>query len=161
MNLRYRVELDQSEPEAALAAMLSGGKHAARELKQAQFLLAAHAGQDDASIAATVAVGESTVYRTKRRSVETGLEAQPACGSIDRLNSTTPPSTPVGSTWSRSKSACCEAGAWIPASIAAIGLSPRSWLGSNCETPAALTSTGCSLPKRHGKNGRSLPCTEL
>ncbi len=74
MNLRYRVELDQSEREA-LAAMLSGGKHAARKLKRAQILLAAHAGQDDASIAATVAVGESTVYRTKRRFVETGLEA--------------------------------------------------------------------------------------
>ncbi|MCY1274690.1 Homeodomain-like domain protein [compost metagenome] len=74
MNPRYRVELDQSEREA-LAAMLSGGKHAARKLKRAQILLAAHAGQDDASIAATVAVGESTVYRTKRRFVETGLEA--------------------------------------------------------------------------------------
>ncbi|WP_432735070.1 IS630 family transposase [Ralstonia solanacearum] len=74
MNLRYRVELDQSEREV-LAAMLSGGKHAARKLKRAQILLAAHAGQDDASIAATVAVGESTVYRTKRRFVETGLEA--------------------------------------------------------------------------------------
>ncbi|WP_197328104.1 MULTISPECIES: IS630 family transposase [Ralstonia solanacearum species complex] len=74
MNLRYRVELDQSEREV-LAAMLSGGKHAARKLKRAQILLAAHAGQDDASIAATVAVGESTVYRTKRRFVERGLDA--------------------------------------------------------------------------------------
>lgn len=74
MNLRYRVELDQSEREA-LAAMLSGGKHAARKLKRAQILLAAHAGQDDASIAATVAVGESTVYRTKRRFVVGNLEA--------------------------------------------------------------------------------------
>ncbi|MEF2250244.1 IS630 family transposase, partial [Ralstonia solanacearum] len=41
MNLRYRVELDQSEREV-LAAMLSGGKHAARKLKRAQILLAAH-----------------------------------------------------------------------------------------------------------------------
>ncbi|MHA6824576.1 IS630 family transposase, partial [Ralstonia pseudosolanacearum] len=74
MNLRYRVELDQCEREA-LAAMLSGGKHAARKLKRAQILLAAHAGQDAASIAAAVAVGESTVYRTKRRFVERGLDA--------------------------------------------------------------------------------------
>lgn len=74
MNLRYRVELDQSEREA-LAALLNGGKHAVRKLKRAQILLAAHAGQDDASIAATVSVGESTVYRTKRRFVEMGLEA--------------------------------------------------------------------------------------
>ncbi len=41
MNVRYRVELDQSEREQ-LTALLSGGKkHAARKLKRAQILLAA------------------------------------------------------------------------------------------------------------------------
>ena len=35
MNVRYRVELDQSEREQ-LTALLSGGKHAARKLKRAQ-----------------------------------------------------------------------------------------------------------------------------
>ena len=74
MNLQYRVELEPSEQEM-LATLLGAGKHAARTLKRAQILLAAHAGRDDASIAATVAVGESTVYRTKRRFVELGLEA--------------------------------------------------------------------------------------
>lgn len=74
MNLRYRVALDKSEQQA-LAAMLSGSKHAARKLKRAQILLAAHAGGEDASIAATLAASESTVYRTKRRFVEWGLEA--------------------------------------------------------------------------------------
>jgi transposase len=54
--------------------MLSGGKHAARKLKRAQILLAADAGSGDDEIARTVAVGGSTVYRTKRRFVEGNLE---------------------------------------------------------------------------------------
>jgi hypothetical protein len=40
MNVRYRVELSQTE-RAELTALLSGGKHAARKLKRAQILLAA------------------------------------------------------------------------------------------------------------------------
>jgi transposase len=56
-------------------SMLRSGKHPARKLKRAQILLAADAGQSDETIARTVVVGGSTVYRTKRRFVETGLEA--------------------------------------------------------------------------------------
>jgi hypothetical protein len=74
MNIRYRVELDEAE-RARLTAMLSGGKHAARKLKRAQILLAADAGSGEAVIGRTVSVGGSTVYRTKRRFVECGLEA--------------------------------------------------------------------------------------
>ena len=74
MNVRYRVELTQAEREE-LTALLSGGKHAARKLKRAQVLLAAEAGVDDETIAATVKVSGSTVYRTKRRFVEGNLEA--------------------------------------------------------------------------------------
>jgi hypothetical protein len=44
MNVRYRVELSEAE-RAELAAMLSGGKHAARKIKRAQILLAADAGR--------------------------------------------------------------------------------------------------------------------
>src|ERR1700685_961500 len=73
MNVRYRVELSQIE-RAALRALLSGGKHASRRLKRAQILLAADAGASDDEIARTVAVGGSTVYRTKRRFVEGNLE---------------------------------------------------------------------------------------
>jgi transposase len=73
MNVRYRVELSQAERDK-LTEMLSGGKHAARKLKRAQILLAADTGINDASIAGSVAVGESTVYRTKRRFVEGNLE---------------------------------------------------------------------------------------
>jgi len=73
MNIRYRVDLSEAE-RSELQAMLSGGKHAARKLKRAQILLAAHAGVPDEAIAASVAVGGSTVYRTKRRFVEGDLE---------------------------------------------------------------------------------------
>jgi transposase len=73
MNIRYRVELSEAE-RAQLAALLSGGKHAARKIKRAQILLAADAGVGDEAIAASVSVGGSTVYRTKRRFVEGNLE---------------------------------------------------------------------------------------
>jgi transposase len=73
MNVRYRVELSEVE-RGELRAMLSGGKRAARKLKRAQILLAADAGLPDETIATSLAVGGSTVYRTKRRFVEDGLE---------------------------------------------------------------------------------------
>ena len=74
MNVRYRVDLSQEERDH-LTALLRGGKHAARKLKRAQILLAADAGASDEDIAIGVAVGGSTVYRTKRRFVEGNLEA--------------------------------------------------------------------------------------
>ena len=46
MNIRYRVELSEAE-RAQLAALLSGGNHAARKIKRAQILLAADAGVSD------------------------------------------------------------------------------------------------------------------
>src|ERR1700736_2544771 len=73
MNLRYRVELSQTEREE-LTDMLSGGKQAARKLERAQILLAADAGSNDEEIARAVSVGGSTVYRIKRRFVEGNLE---------------------------------------------------------------------------------------
>jgi transposase len=73
MNVRYRVELSQSERDQ-LTTLLSGGKHAARKLKRAQILLAADAGASDEAIATNVGVGGSTVYRIKRRFVFGNLE---------------------------------------------------------------------------------------
>ena len=73
MNVRYRVELSQSE-RAELRQLLSGGKQPARKLKRAQILLAADEGVSDEDIAVSVGVGGSTVYRTKRRFVEGNLE---------------------------------------------------------------------------------------
>ncbi len=54
---------------------MSAGKCVARKLKRAQILLAADAGFSDEAIERTIGVGSSTVYRTKRRFVECGLEA--------------------------------------------------------------------------------------
>src|SRR4030088_1775482 len=69
MNVRYRVELSQTE-RAELTALLSGGKHAA--------------------IAPNVSVGDSTVYRTKRRFVLGNLEAalseEPRPGASRKLS---------------------------------------------------------------------------
>jgi transposase len=73
MNVRYRVTLTQDERDD-LGALLSGGQQAARKLKRAQILLAADAGVGDEEITASVGVGGSTVYRTKRRFVEGNLE---------------------------------------------------------------------------------------
>jgi transposase len=74
MNIRYHVQLNEAE-RGELAALISGGKHPARKLKRAQILLAADSGLSDDDIAAAVAAGGSTVYRTKRRFVEGNLEA--------------------------------------------------------------------------------------
>lgn len=50
------------------------GKGRFRRLKRAQILLAASGGSSDVAIAKNLSVGASTVYRTKRRFVEEGLE---------------------------------------------------------------------------------------
>jgi transposase len=89
MNVRYRVELSQTE-RTELAALLSGGKHAVRKLKRAQILLAADAGASDEAIARSVGVGGSTVYRTKRRFVLGNLDAalseEPRPGASRKLS---------------------------------------------------------------------------
>jgi transposase len=74
MNIRYRVTLSLEE-RAALVVMVQGGRGAVRRLKRAQILLAADLGSTDEAIARNVAVGTSTVYRTKQRFVEEGLES--------------------------------------------------------------------------------------
>jgi transposase len=89
MNVCWRVELNQEERDQ-LGQMLSGGTHAARRLKRAQILLAADAGESDAAIAANVAVGLSTVYRTKRRfvlgNVAAALSEEPRPGAERKLS---------------------------------------------------------------------------
>ena len=89
MNVRYRVELSQTEREQ-LTALLSAGKHAARKLKRAQILLAADAGASDEDIATSVGTSGSTVYRTKQRFVLGNLQAalseQPRPGAGRKLS---------------------------------------------------------------------------
>ncbi|MGB7097871.1 MAG: IS630 family transposase [Xanthobacteraceae bacterium] len=88
MNVRYRVELSQTE-RAELTGLLSGGKNAARKLKRAQILLAADAGASDDDIVRSVGAGGSTVYRTKQRFVlgnlEEALSEKPRPGASRKL----------------------------------------------------------------------------
>jgi transposase len=74
MNVRYRITLTSEEREM-LRSMVQAGKGRFRRLKRAQILLAASSGSSDVAIAMNLSVGASTVYRTKRRFVEEGLEA--------------------------------------------------------------------------------------
>ena len=89
MNIRYRVDLSDAE-RVELEALLRGGCHAARKLKRAQILLAADGGVADATIAQSLGVGGSTVYRTKRRFVEGNLDKalteEPRPGAPRKLN---------------------------------------------------------------------------
>ena len=90
MNIRYHVELSEAE-RCELTALVGSGKHYARKIKRAQILLAADSGLSDDDIAAAVAVGGSTVYRTKRRFVKGNLEAalneEPRAGADRKLTS--------------------------------------------------------------------------
>src|SRR5271156_5995525 len=89
MNIKFRVELSQSERDQ-LDALLSGGRHAARKIKRTQILLAANDGVSDETIAATLKVSGSTIYRTRRRFVEANLEGalteEPRCGAGRKLS---------------------------------------------------------------------------
>ena len=69
---------------------------------------------------------------------------------LSGLSSTTRPSTPAGSTWLRSRSACSKANVSIAASKAATGSLPRSTSGSLSETKAGSNST--SVLHRQGQN---------
>lgn len=79
MNIHYRVELDSAERQA-LRDLIAGGEQKVRKVKRAQILLAVDHGQDaekltDEQVARALCVGTSTVFRTKRRFVEAGLES--------------------------------------------------------------------------------------
>jgi len=73
MNISYRVTLTTEERQE-LEALVRGGTSAARKIKRAQILLAADGGSKDEAIAQNIGVGSSTVYRTKQRFVDDGLE---------------------------------------------------------------------------------------
>ena len=89
MNVRYIVELTPEERDQ-LKALTVGGVGQVRRIKRAQVLLAADSGSSDDEIARTVGVGTSTVYRTKRRLVEGGVEhalmEQPRPGGRRKLS---------------------------------------------------------------------------
>jgi hypothetical protein len=89
MNVRYIVELTPEERDQ-LKTLTVGGVSQVRRIKRAQILLAADGGSSDEEIARTVGVGTSTVYRTKRRLVEGGVEhalaEQPRPGGHRKLS---------------------------------------------------------------------------
>ena len=82
MNEVYIVELDDDERKL-LESIVATGSHTARKLKRAQILLAADQRHhctlrnrmSDAELAAVVGSSTSTIFRTKRRLVEQGLDA--------------------------------------------------------------------------------------
>src|SRR3954462_11385388 len=89
MTIRYRVDLSEAE-RSELEGLLRRGRRAARTLKRAQILLAADAGMPDETMAQSLGVGGSTVYRTKRRFVEGNLDKalheEPRPGAARKLS---------------------------------------------------------------------------
>lgn len=89
MNVKYIVELSDEEREE-LRLVVSSGRHASRRVKRAQILLAAERGESDKVMASSLSAGTSTVFRTKRRFVEEGLQAalaeQPRTGRERKLS---------------------------------------------------------------------------
>ncbi len=91
MNIRYRVTLSDDERQM-LEELVRGGRDAVRKVKRAQILLAADAKSKstDEMIARFLGSSTSTVYRTKQRFVEEGLEQalseQPRTGSPRKLS---------------------------------------------------------------------------
>lgn len=73
MNVKHIVELTNEERKQ-LEEMLTGGKDSARKLRRARTLLLADEGKQTAAIVDALSTSTSTVYRTKRRFVEGGLE---------------------------------------------------------------------------------------
>ena len=73
MRALYMVELEEDE-RTELKELLSGGSEKVRKLKRAQILLAADQGKTDREVAAAIDAGTSTVFRTRRKYVEGGLE---------------------------------------------------------------------------------------
>lgn len=74
MRIGYVVELSLMERKQ-LKDFINSGSKSVRSLKRAQVLLAADSGSKDDVIARTVGVGTSSIYRTKRRFVEEGIDA--------------------------------------------------------------------------------------
>ena len=81
MNIKYRVELTSDE-RTYLQSITGKGNISARKIKRANILLMAdkHA-HSDKQIADALSAGTSTVYRTKCKYVEEGLETALAEGS--------------------------------------------------------------------------------
>lgn len=74
MNIRYIVELSDQEREQ-LAAVEADSTAGPQKRRRAQILLACERGISDVVISETLPCGTATIYRTKKRLVEKGLDA--------------------------------------------------------------------------------------
>lgn len=73
MQALYIVELNEKE-KTELKVLLSGGSENVRKVKRAQILLAASQGKTDKEVAEAIDAGTATVFRTRRKFVEGGLQ---------------------------------------------------------------------------------------
>jgi hypothetical protein len=91
MKIKYVINLSEEERKE-LEEMTSKGQAPVRRIKRAQILLHASAGKTDKEVAQALRVAEATVFRTRRRFVEQGLEASlkegPRPGKPRTLNGT-------------------------------------------------------------------------
>ena len=71
--LKYVVRLTDEEREQA-HAVIRRGKSSARKVARARVLVKADEGWSDPQIAEALDIGETTVWRTRKRFVEEGLD---------------------------------------------------------------------------------------
>ena len=89
MKIKYIINLSEDE-RRDLEQMTSKGKTSVRKVKRAQILLHANQDKTDKAVAEALHVAAATVFRTRRRYVEQGLEAalneSPRPGKQRKLN---------------------------------------------------------------------------
>jgi len=73
VNVKHIVELTKEERKT-LASMLVGGRQGVRRLRRARTLLLADAGKTTSQICEALSTSTSTVYRTKKRFVDGGID---------------------------------------------------------------------------------------
>lgn len=86
--IKYVVDLSDQEREQLLE-VTRHGKSSARKIKRAHMLLKADQDMSDAQIASAVDTSTNTVFRTRRRFVEEGLDAlneRPRSGQPHKLD---------------------------------------------------------------------------
>ncbi len=88
MKRKWIIHLDIEEREK-LKTIIKKGKSSARAIRRAQTLLFADEGKDDKQIASLLRCAESSVYCTRRRYCEEGLETalkeRPRSGRPEKL----------------------------------------------------------------------------
>lgn len=89
MKKLYSVQLTEEERNQLLA-LTKKGETKARRLRRAQVLLLADKGQTDEAIQAVLSASPTTIYRTRQRFAQEGLEAalseKPRCGGPRKLD---------------------------------------------------------------------------